>query len=179
MKTRNLTAAALLTALAMILGLVERMLPLEMIIPLPGIKLGLANVVTLVALYRMGAPEAALILGARCLLSALFSGSMTGLAFSLTGGAMALAAMAAARKSRYLSIYGASVLGAAAHHCGQIGVASLLMHSGAVWGYLPYLLLAGTACGLATGSLGAGVLRRLRPADEPGARPPAGTGEER
>ena len=100
MKTRNLTAAALLTALAMILGLVERMLPLEMIIPLPGIKLGLANVVTLVALYRMGAPEAALILGARCLLSALFSGSMTGLAFSLTGGATALAAMAAAGKSR-------------------------------------------------------------------------------
>jgi heptaprenyl diphosphate synthase len=161
MKTKDLTTMAILTALAFALSWVERLIPLEMIIPLPGVKLGLANTVTLFALYRLSLPAALLILTARCLLSALFSGNMTGLAFSLAGGLLSMLVMAAAKRSRHLSVYGVSVLGAVGHNCGQILTAMLLMHSAYIWGYLPYLLLIGTACGAATGAVSAGVLRAL------------------
>ena len=86
---------------------------------------------------------------------------MTGLAFSMAGGLISLGVMAAARHSRHLSVFGVSVLGAAGHNFGQILTARLLMNSPYIWGYLPYLLLIGTACGLATGAVGAGVLRSL------------------
>ena len=162
MKTKNLTTMAILTALALALSWIERMIPLELVIPLPGVKLGLANTVTLFALYQLNLPAALLILIARCLLTALFSGNMTGLAFSLTGGLISMLVMALARRSRHLSVYGVSVLGAAGHNCGQILVAMILMHSLYIWGYLPYLLLIGTACGVATGAISAGVLRALR-----------------
>ena len=161
MKTKDLTVMAILTALAMVLGWVERMIPLEMLIPLPGVKLGLANTVTMFALYRMSLPAAALILLARCLLGLVFSGNVISMAFSLIGGLTALAAMAAARRSPHLSVYGVSVLGAAGHNFGQILTASLLMHSVGVTAYLPYLLVIGTVCGCATAAVASGVLRAL------------------
>ncbi|MBQ9251655.1 MAG: Gx transporter family protein [Clostridia bacterium] len=161
MRTKRLTTMAILTALALALSWVERMIPLELIIPLPGVKLGLANTVTLFALYQLNLPSALLILIARCLLTALFSGNMTGLAFSLTGGILSMLVMTLARHSRHLSVYGVSVLGAAGHNCGQILIAMILMHSTYIWGYLPYLLLIGTACGVATGAVSSGVLRAL------------------
>ncbi|MBR0386504.1 MAG: Gx transporter family protein [Clostridia bacterium] len=163
MKTKDLTIMAILTALAMVLGWVERMIPLELLIPLPGVKLGLANTVTMFSLYWLNLPATMLILIARCLLGGLFSGNMTALAFSLTGGVISMLIMAAAKHSRHLSVWGVSVLGAAGHNCGQILIAMILMHSGAVLGYLPYLLLIGTACGCATAAVTAGVLRIARP----------------
>ena len=162
MKTKDLTVLSLMTALALALSWVERMIPLELVIPLPGVRLGLANTVTLFALYRLSLPAAAMILLARCLLTAAFSGNMTGLAFSLAGGLLAMGVMALSKRSRHLSVYGVSVLGAAGHNCGQILIAMALMHSAGVLGYLPYLLLIGVACGLATGAVSAGVLRALR-----------------
>ncbi|MBR2663828.1 MAG: Gx transporter family protein [Clostridia bacterium] len=163
MKTKDLTIMAILTALAMVLGWVERMIPLELLIPLPGVKLGLANTVTMFSLYWLNLPATMLILTARCLLGGLFSGNMTALAVSLTGGVISMLVMAAAKRSRHLSVWGVSVLGAAGHNCGQILIAMILMHSGAVLGYLPYLLLIGTACGCATAAVTAGVLRIVRP----------------
>ena len=160
MKTKDLTIMAILTALAMVLGWVERMIPLELLIPLPGVKLGLATTVTMFSLYWLNLPATMLILTARCLLGGLFSGNMTALAFSLTGGVISMLVMAAAKRSRHLSVWGVSVLGAAGHNCGQILIAMILMHSGAV---LPYLLLIGTACGCATAAVTAGVLRIARP----------------
>ena len=153
---------AILTALAMALSWMERFIPLELVIPLPGVKLGLANTVTLFALYMMDAPAAFMILVTRCLLGTLFSGNVTALAFSLTGGVLSMLAMAAAVKSRHLSVYGVSVTGAAAHNIGQILAAMLLMHSWYILAYLPYLLLIGTACGVATATVAAGVIRALR-----------------
>ena len=161
MKTREMTTMAILTALAMALSWIERMIPLEMLIPLPGVKMGLANTVTLFALYMMSVPSAAMVLIARCLLAALFSGNMTGLAFSLAGGLLSMVVMALARKSRHLSVWGVSVLGAAGHNVGQILVAIALMHSLQIAAYLPYLLLIGTACGCATAAVAAGVMRAL------------------
>ncbi len=161
MKTKDLTTMALLTALAMALSWLERMIPLELLIPLPGVKLGLANTVTLFALYRLNLPAAVLILTARCLLSLLFSGNVSALAFSAAGGLTAMCAMTLALKNRHLSIWGVSVLGAAGHNCGQIMTAVLLMHSPYIIGYLPYLLLIGTVCGCATAAVASGVLRAL------------------
>ena len=161
MKTKNLTLMAILTALSMVLGWVERMIPLELVIPLPGLKLGLANTVTLFALYRLNIPSALMILLARCLLGTLFSGNWTALAFSLAGGLLSMTVMAMAKKSRHLSVWGVSVLGAAGHNWGQILVAMGLMHSSYILGYLPYLLLIGTVCGCATGAVAAGVLRAV------------------
>ncbi len=163
MKTKKLTTMAILTALAMALSWLERMIPLELVIPLPGVKLGLANTVTLFALYTMDLSAALLILVARCLLGALFGGNLTALIFSLTGGVLSMLTMAAARRSRHLSVYGVSVLGAAAHNIGQILSAMLLMHSVYIAAYLPWLLLIGTICGCATATVTAGVLRALAP----------------
>lgn len=161
MKTEKLTTMAILTALALALSWLERMIPLELLIPLPGVKLGLANTVSLYALYTLDLPAAMLILIVRCLLGALFGGNLTALAFSLTGGILSMLAMAAARKNRNLSVFGVSVLGAAAHNCGQILTAMLLMHSKYIIAYLPYLLLIGTVCGCATATVAAGVFRAL------------------
>lgn len=161
MKTKKLTTMAILTALALSLSWLERMIPLEMLIPLPGVKLGLANTVSLYALYALDLPSAMLILVARCLLSALFGGNLTALWFSITGGLLSIIVMAMAGNSRHLSVYGVSVLGASAHSCGQILIAMMLMHSGYIIAYLPYLLLIGVVCGCATAAVAAGVLRAL------------------
>ena len=150
-------------ALALGLSYVERFIPLQWAIPLPGVKLGLANIVTLIALYLLGAKSAFTILILRCVLGAVFGGGITGLLFSLTGGVLSMAVMAAASRIRWLSVYGVSILGAAAHNIGQICAAMALMQSVYVAAYLPYLLLVGLLTGFATGSAGAGVLKILEP----------------
>ncbi len=159
-RTKKLTLCATLTALALGLSYVERFFPLQLLIPLPGIKLGLANVVTLVVLNLLGMRCAFAVVTVRCLLGAVFGG-LTGLAFSLTGGLLALAVMCFAAKSKGLSLYGISVLGAAAHNIGQILVAMALMGSYYVSVYLPWLLFISIVMGLITGSLTAGVLYLL------------------
>ena len=159
-KTKTLTLCAVLTALALALSYAERFLPLQLVIPLPGVKPGLANIVTLTALCRFGKGHAFGILTARCLLGAMFSG-LTSLAFSLTGGLLALGVMCLAGKSRRLSLYGISVLGAAAHNIGQILAAAVTMGSFYAAAYLPWLLLVSIATGLFTGALTVGILRLL------------------
>lgn len=151
----------MLTALALALSYAERFIPLQLLVPLPGIKLGLANIVTLVALYRMKPKYAFAILIPRCILGAVFGGGVTGLLFSLTGGLLALITMAAAKRTPAFSVYGVSVLGAAAHNIGQILAAMALMRSVYVGAYLPWLLIAAIVTGLLTGAAGAGVLHAL------------------
>ena len=97
-RTKTLALCALLTALALGLSYVERLIPLGLLIPLPGIKLGLANVVTLFALCFLGLGPAFAVLIARCFLGSLFAGSLSGLVFSLTGGLLAMVVMAAPPK---------------------------------------------------------------------------------
>ena len=95
----------------------------------------------------------------RCILGSVFGGSVTGLIFSLTGGTLSLAVMAAASRLPFLSVYGVSILGAAAHNIGQICASMALMQSVYIGAYLPYLLIVAIATGLATGAAGAGVMR--------------------
>ena len=161
MKAKEITFCAVLTALALALSYTEQFIPLQLLIPLPGIKLGLANIVTLVALYLLRTKYAFWILIPRCFFGAVFGGGITALLFSLCGGLLALGVMALARKLPFLSIYGVSILGAAAHNVGQILAAMALMHSIYIGAYLPYLLIVAIFTGLLTGAACAGVLRVL------------------
>ena len=162
MKTAKAIAqSAVLIALALALSYTERFIPLQLVIPLPGVKLGLANIATLVALYALGWKKTIPIEMVRCFLGALFGG-LTGILFSLTGGLISLGVMAACKKISVFSIYGVSILGAAAHNIGQILAAMVLMGSVYVWAYLPYLLLIAIVTGTATGAACAGVLRAFK-----------------
>lgn len=160
-KPRRVAAGAMLTALALALSYTERFIPLQLLIPLPGVKLGLANLVTLFVLYFWGAGQALGILVLRCFFGAVFGGGITGLLFSLTGGLLALGAMTLARRIPGLSIYGVSILGAAAHNIGQIAAAMAVMHSVYVAGYLPWLLLVSLLTGSLLAAGAAGCFRGL------------------
>ena len=138
--TRQLTLCAVLTAMALALSYLENFFPLSLAIPIPGIKLGLANIVTLFALYALGPGQALLILLARCLLGAVFAGNMNALIFSLLGGVTAMGVMIALSRLKRLSVYGVSVGGAAAHNCGQVAAAVLTLGNTAPLYYLPVLL---------------------------------------
>ena len=161
-KTKRLALCAVLIALAMALSYTERFIPLQMIIPLPGVKLGLANIVTLMALYLLGPKYAFAILIPRCIFGAVFGGGITGLLFSLTGGVLAMAVMVLARNIPIFSVYGVSIFGAAAHNIGQILAAMVLMNSVYIGAYLPYLLIVALFTGFATGAAVAGVLRAMK-----------------
>lgn len=161
-KVNQMTVCAILVSMALVLSYMEHFIPLQMLIPLPGIKLGLANIVTLMALFFLGEKSAFTILIIRCILGSVFGGGISGLAFSVTGGLLAMTVMCIFKRSRRISIYGVSILGAAAHNIGQILVAVFLMSSGYVIGYLPYLLVVSVFTGMATGGICAGVFRILK-----------------
>lgn len=144
---RRASLCGLLTALAFVLSFVENLIPFPM--PLPGMKLGLANIVTLYAVYTLGLTQSALIVIARCLLSTLLFGSPTTLPFSLAGGLLSLVCMAALRRLPALSCYGVSMAGSAAHNLGQILVA-VWMTSPALLYYLQFLLPVSVVTGFCT-----------------------------
>lgn len=160
-KAKEISLCAILIALALALSYTERLIPLQMLVPLPGIKLGLANIVTLLALCLLKRRYACMILICRCSLGAVFGGSITGFAFSLCGGMLSLLTMVAAEKVPIFSVFGRSVLGAAAHNIGQIMIAIVLMNSVYIGAYLPYLLVAAVISGLLTGFVCAGILQVL------------------
>jgi len=160
-KTRRLTLCAVLISLALTLSYMERFFPLQMLIPLPGIKLGLANIVSLVALYILNVKSAVFILGIRCLMGSVFAGSVTAFLFSVTGGMLSMLVMSVVMRCRIFSVFGISILGAAAHNIGQIAAAMVIMQSVYIGAYLPYLLVVGIFTGLATGAAASGVLRVL------------------
>ena len=159
--TRELTVCAMLVALALALSYLESFFPLSLVIPLPGVKLGLANVVTLFALYALGPGQAVLILLGRCFLGAMFAGNINALLFSLLGGAAALAMMMLLSRGRRLSIYGVSIGGAAAHNCGKVAAAVWTLGNTAPLYYLPVLLGVSLGTGTLTGVIAAGLFRGL------------------
>ena len=156
--TRRLALCAVLTALALGLSTLEGMFPVSLLIPLPGIKLGLANIVTVYALYALGPASALAILLARCLLGAMFAGNASALLFSLMGGGLSMLVMIVLRHLPGLSIYGVSI-GGAADNIGRIGAAMIVLGGTAVLGYLPVLLAVSLLTGTLTGFV-AGLLFR-------------------
>lgn len=167
MQPKKLTLCGMLTALAVVLSLVERLFPLDAVVPVPGVKLGLANIVTLFALTRLSGRDALAILLCRVALSSLLMGSVTAFLFSLFGGLLALAVMGLLLcvEGRFCSVLGVSVAGAAAHNIGQIAAAVIWMKTGAVVAYLPLLLVMSVPLGLVTGLTASVVLTHLKKID--------------
>ena len=167
MQPKKLTLCGMLTALAIVLSLAERLFPLDAIVPVPGVKLGLANVVTLFALTRLSVRDVVAILLCRVALSSLLMGSVTAFLFSLFGGLLALAVMGLLLRAegKFCSVLGVSVAGAAAHNIGQIIAAVIWMKTGAVIAYLPLLLVMSVPLGLVTGLTAAVVLSHLQKID--------------
>lgn len=159
--TKQLTLCALLTAMALGLSYLENLFPITLAIPIPGVKLGLANIVTLFALYALGSVQAMAILFCRCILGAVFAGNMNALFFSLFGGFTAMVVMILLSKCRRLSIYGVSIGGAAGHNCGQIAAAMVTLGNAAPLYYLPFLLVVSLFTGGVTGLIGACLFRAL------------------
>ena len=162
-KLHRLTLDALLIALALVLSIVERWIPLELLVPVPGIKLGLANIVTLFAILRLAPADASLIVIVRSLIMGLISGPMS-LLFSLTGGLLAFLLMwlLSGWHGQAFTVIGISLAGAAAHNIGQVTVAGLVLAQPLLLvTYLPPLLLTGLVSGTLTGLAAWPVIRHL------------------
>lgn len=150
-RTRKLVFISVLVAQAMILSYVERMIPVPFIAP--GAKLGLANIVTLTAIYMLTFKEAFAVVALRILLTAVTFGSLSSFLYSLSGGMLSLFAMSAVlmvfRKD--LSLVSISIIGAIAHNIGQLLVAGIVINSLFMISYLPILLIVAVPTGIFVG----------------------------
>lgn len=150
MKIKKLTLSAILTAVALTIFLVEAQIPA--LVPVPGIKLGLSNIVTMFAVFVLSGKEALAIMLVRVFLGAIFSGQPSTIAYSAAGGILALlCAIALKRILTTRQIWVAGCLGAIAHSIGQMAVAVLLTGTPQLLIYLPVMLLCSIATGLFTG----------------------------
>ncbi len=150
MNTRKLALIAVLISQAMILGFIERFLPVNFIVP--GAKLGLANIITLVALYILTFRETTLVLVGRIVLLSFMFGSISGMLYSLSGGFFALITMYWAIKTKKISIIGISIIGAVFHNIGQLLMAALVINNLNIFYYLPLLLIFAIPTGLFIGT---------------------------
>lgn len=150
MKTKKLTVLALFTAISLVLSLIDSLLPPP--IPVPGIKLGLSNIVVLFVLLQYETKDAFGILAAKILLSSFFAGQFLTFFYSLAGGFLSLMVMLL-----FYKLFGCrlilltSIFGAIFHNLGQFAVALIILKSGGLFAYLPFLLLSGILTGLFTG----------------------------
>lgn len=157
---RRLTRLALLTAIALTIFLVEAQLP--PLTPVPGIKLGLANIVTVYAMFALGPGDALLILCARVFLGAVFSGQMMTLLYSAAGGFLSWCVLLPLRRLlTRRQIWLCSPVAGVFHNLGQLLAAAGVMKTWAVLAYLPYLVPAGILAGLFTGLCAQFLLDRL------------------
>lgn len=157
-KTKRLLLLAMLTAVAMILSYVESLLPS---VGIPGVKMGLANIAVIFALFRFGWKEAAALSLVRVLLVSLLFGSVGAMLYSLAGAVLSLAVMALLRRIDRFSTVGISVAGGVAHNAGQILMAMLILQTKQLLVYLPVLAVSGIAGGVLTGLAAALLIRRI------------------
>ena len=153
------TRIALLTALSLILFLLEGFLPLPL--PVPGAKLGLAAIVTLIALCTMSWRDAALMLALRIVLASAFGGGLAPMLYSLAGGTASFIAMALLKKYTPLSIVGISAMGGLLHNMAQLLVAAAVMQTSALFVYAPILGIVGILTGIVIGLCAQSILQKI------------------
>lgn len=158
MKTKKLTTLGLSVALALILSYVESLLPPLMAVP--GVKVGLPNIVILFLLYRYGWKEAASVSLLRLVLTAALFTGFAAFFYGLSGAVLSLLGSALLKKSGRFSPLGVSAAGGVLHNLGQIALAALVLDSGYIFAYLPVLLLSGTAAGALVGLLTGVLIQR-------------------
>lgn len=158
MKTKKLTTLGLSVALALILSYVESLLP--PLLAVPGVKVGLPNIVILFLLYRYGWKEAGAVSLVRLLLSAALFSGFAAFFYGLCGAAVSLLGSALLKQTGRFSPFGVSVAGGVLHNLGQIALAALVLQSGYLFAYLPVLFLSGTLAGALVGLLAGILIRR-------------------
>lgn len=161
MSVRKLTQLAMLTGIALIIFVIELQIPNPF--PIPGIKLGLANIITVYAIYHYRAREVVMIVFSRIFLAAVFSGNLMALAYSLSGSILCLAGMLVLRRivdERHIWL--SSVLGAVLHNIGQIGMAVLITGTVGIMVYFPFLLVSGCLAGAFTGTCAQLVIKKMK-----------------
>jgi len=159
MKASKLSLLSLSVSLAMILSFVESQVP--SFVAIPGVKMGLANIAVVFALYKMGWKYAAVISGVRVFLVGLLFGSAVSLLYSATGAVVSFLSMVLLKKTNLFSYTAVSVAGGVMHNMGQIGMACILMSTNILKYYAPFLVLSGTLAGIVIGLLSAVLVKRI------------------
>ena len=150
-RNEKLTKMAMLVALAMIFSYVESLIPINF--GIPGMKLGVANLVTVTGLYFLELPEVFLVVVMRILLTGFLFGNGMSIIYSLAGGILSLLMMAVIKRINGFSVIGVSIMGGVSHNIGQIIVASIVVENLKLVYYLPALLIAGAVTGFIMGIL--------------------------
>ena len=158
-RTRTVALIGILAASAVMLSFLERILPAP--VPLPGVKLGLANIVVIITLYRFGVREAIMVQVLRILMFAALFGGIGSAMYSFAGGTLSLGAMIAFKKFGIFSVIGVGVIGGVFHNVGQILIAALVVQSASLLMFLPVLIISGEVAGFVTGLVAYYVLARL------------------
>ena len=158
-RAHNLAAVALLSSLALIFSYVEAIIPYTPAIP--GIKLGIANIVTVIALYQFSTKYAAAVNIIRVIISGLLFNGLFGMLYSLAGAILSLCGMVLLKRTEQFSISGVSMAGGVLHNLGQLLVAAFLIEDMRIFFYFPILLISGTISGIAIGIAAELVCRRL------------------
>lgn len=160
MNSRKIASYGLFIALAFIFSYIESLIPIPF--PIPGIKLGLANLVVIIAIYGIGAKEAFILSIARIILVGFTFRDPSTLIFSLAGGVLSWLAMVTFMKLKMFSMVGVSIIGGIAHNIGQIIVAIIYVNNPSLIYYLPLLMVSGVISGTLIGILGALIIKRLK-----------------
>ena len=160
LRGRKVATFGVFTALALIFSYVELLIPVNF--GIPGAKLGLANLMTVLVLYKMGVGEALILSITRIILSGFMFGNLFGILYSLAGGLLSFAVMVLLKRSDRFSVVGVSIGGGTAHNIGQLLVAMVVVQTYQVGYYLPVLLVAGEVTGLLIGLITKEVLKRVR-----------------
>lgn len=159
MKTKKIAFVGISVALAMILSFVESQIPA--LIAVPGVKVGLPNLVIVFLLYKCGWREAALVNFVRVILSSILFGNVQTLTFSLAGAALSLLGMIILQRMEKFSQISVSVVGGVLHNIGQILTAVIWLGTVEIAYYLPVLLISGTLAGVLIGIVGGMLVKRL------------------
>ncbi len=160
--SKKLTVMAMFTAIGLVLQVAESMLPI--FVSVPGGKLGLANIVSIINISVFGGVNALMIAVLRAFLGSLLCGGAAAVPYSVSGAVLSTVVMWFAKKyaEGVFSNVGVGVLGAVAHNTAQVLVASVIFGSGYIWTYLPVLVIIGTVSGTAVGWAAEHTLRRIK-----------------
>ncbi len=159
MKTKKVAFLGLSIALAMILSFVESQIPA--LVAIPGIKVGLPNLVMVFLLYKVGWKETVIVSIIRVVLVSMLFGNVQTMAFSIAGAALSLTGMIILKKFNLFSCIAISVVGGVLHNVGQIIMACLITQTAGIVTYLPVLLISGTVAGVVIGLIGGMLVKRL------------------
>lgn len=160
MDAKKLTKLAILTGIALIIFIIELRIP--DLVPIPGAKLGLANIITVYAVYKYKAGEVFMIVFSRVILGSVFGGNISALIYSMTGALVCLCGMLLVKKvipEKYIWL--CSIIGALLHNTGQTAAAVLMMRSFAVLSVYPFLIITGCIAGAFTGLCAQFIVNRI------------------